>query len=213
VISAEVLCDIEKAASYLRRGGVVAYPTDTVYGLGADVFCEKAVAKVYEMKGRPSDAAMPVLISTATELPRVAVRIPDIAQVLVRQFWPGALTLVLHKKPDIPSIVSGGGNTIGVRVPANGIVLALIRSLGSPITGTSANPTGAQPARSAEEVRALFGDSVDYIFDGGPSEDGQPSTVVDLTIRPAKIVRAGKIPTAVLQPFFESPLELAGATK
>jgi len=201
--------EITRAISYLREGGVVAFPTDTFYALGADVFSEEAVTKVFEIKGRDADVALPVLLPEASDLDEVAVNIPAVAWELVERFWPGALTLVLQRAPRIPAIMSGGRDTIGVRIPDAPLARTLLREFGGPITGTSANPTRLPPARSADEVRSLLGGAVDYIIEGGsPCPGGHPSTVLDLSGPRARVLRAGRVPQDVLQPYFSSPLGL-----
>lgn len=200
--------EIERGVSYLREGNIVAFPTDTFYGLGADIFSEKAVARVFEIKGKGANVALPVLLSDTSDLSEVAVNVPEIAWELAERFWPGALTLVLQRPPHIPTLVSGGRDTIGVRVPNASLARALVTEMGKPITGTSANPTGLPPAHTATEVRSLLGDAVDYVLDGGPCPGGQPSTVLDLTGSRPRVLRAGKLPLDVLQQCFSSPLEM-----
>jgi L-threonylcarbamoyladenylate synthase len=201
--------EITRAISYLREGGVVAFPTDTFYALGANVFSEEAVARVFEIKGRDADVALPALLPEASVLNEVAVNIPQVAWDLIERFWPGALTLVLQRASRVPTIMSAGRDTIGVRIPDDPLASALLREFGGPITGTSANPTGLPPARSADEVRSLLTDTVDYVIEGDrPCPGGHPSTVLDLTGPQAKVLRAGKVPPDVLQPYFSSPLEL-----
>lgn len=202
--------EITMAISYLRENGVVAFPTDTFYALGADVFSEEAVTRVFEIKGRGADVALPVLLPEASDLNEVAVSIPAVAWELVERFWPGALTLVLQRAPRIPATMSGGRDTIGVRIPDAPLARTLLREFGGPITGTSANPTGLPPARSADEVRSLLRDTVDYVIEGGrPCPGGRPSTVLDLSGPRARVLRAGRVPQDVLQPYFSSPLGLA----
>jgi L-threonylcarbamoyladenylate synthase len=140
-------------------------------------------------------------------LPRVAVDIPDVAWRLAERFWPGAVTLVLKRAAEVPAIVSGGRDTVGVRVPDDPIANALIRGLGRPITGTSANPTGAPAARTADEVCALLGARVDFVIDGGARPGGQPSTVLDLTGTVPSILRPGRVAIEELQPYLKPPLE------
>lgn len=209
MISSELQEEIKRGVVYLRRGGVVAFPTDTFYGLGADVFSVDAVMRVFRIKGRRSDIALPVLLADASELCEVAVDLPSYAHELAERFWPGALTLVLKRAPRIPALASGGGDTIGVRVPDHPVPRALVHELGAPVTGTSANPTGHAGVTSAQEVAHLLGDAVDYIIDGGRCRGGKPSTVLDLTGPTPRVVREGRLPLAALQPFFATRLTLA----
>jgi len=208
MISSELQKEVKRGVVYLRQGGVVAFPTDTFYGLGADVFSVDAVMRVFRIKGRRTDIALPVLLADASELCEVAVDLPLCAHELAERFWPGALTLVLKRAPRIPALASGG-DTIGVRVPDHPVPRALVHELGAPVTGTSANPTGHSGATSAEQVRCLLGDTVDYVIDGGRCQGGQPSTVLDLTGATPRVVREGRLPLAALQPFFATRLTLA----
>jgi len=140
----------------------------------------------------------------------VAVDLPSYAHELAERFWPGALTLVLKRAPRIPALASGGGDTIGVRVPDHPVPRALVHELGAPVTGTSANLTGHPGVTSAQEVAHLLGDAaVDYIIDGGRCQGGKPSTVLDLTGPTPRVVREGRLPLAALQPFFTTRLTLA----
>ena len=186
--------EIEEAVGVLRRKGVVAFPTDTLYGLGADAFSAEAVARVFEVKGRPAEAGLPILLGSRRDLELVAVQIPEMAWRLAERFWPGALTLILWKSPKVPSNVTGGMDSVAVRIPDHPVPLALIRGLGKPITGTSANPSGSLAPVTAEEVRGLVGKTVDYVLDGGTATAGRPSTIVDLTGRTPRLVRPGVIP-------------------
>ncbi len=206
MVSTQLRRELQRAMAYLQGGGVVAFPTDTFYGLGADVYSEEAVSRVFRIKGKGTGGPLPVLLSDVSGLSEVAVSVPVVAWQLAERFWPGALTLVLERAETIPAIVSGGRSTVGVRVPDSPLARALVRELGRPITGTSANPTGLPPATSAAEVRSQLGDAVDYVLDGGTCPGGQPSTVLDLTGTRPRILRAGKLPLDVLQPFFPSSL-------
>lgn len=189
----------------LTRGGIVAYPTDTVYGLGGDVFSESAGEKVFAAKGRPVGMPLPVLLASVEDVERVAVSIPPVAYRLMERFWPGALTLVLPKAPSVPAVVAARGWTIGVRVPAHPVPRELARRLGNPIHGTSANPSGLPSAQTADEVRRTLGHVVDYIVDGGPTPGGQ-STVVDLTGPQPRLVRSGNVPREAIQEVLGQPL-------
>ena len=198
---------IEEAASILKRKGVVAFPTDTLYGLGADAFCDQAVSRVFDIKGRPSNMALPVLLGNTQDLEKVAIDISDMAWRLVGRFWPGPLTLILKKSSQVPRIVTGGKDSVAVRMPDHYVPLTLVRELGSPITGTSANPSGSPDPITADDVRLLLGEKVDYIVDGGPATKGSPSTILDLTTETnPRIVRSGAIARDALQSFCSTPL-------
>ena len=187
----------------------MAFPTDTLYGLGADAFSAKAVSRVFEIKGRPGDMALPLLLGGAQDLELVTTDIPDTAWALVQHFWPGPLTLILNKAPAVPPIVTGGKNSVAVRMPDHHVPLALIRELGRPIIGTSANPTGGPDPVTAEDVRSLLGERVDYIVDGGPTTLGGPSTVLDLTEATPRLVRQGTIEHRSLWSIYSKPLEVS----
>ena len=138
--------------------------------------------------------ALPLLIGNVQDLGRVAREIPDSVYALVDRFWPGPLTLILKRSPDVPDIVVGGGESVAVRMPDHEVPLALLRKLGGPITGTSANPSGGPDPVTVEDVVRLLGDRVDYIVDGGPATAGAPSTIVDLSGPAPRLVRPGVIP-------------------
>lgn len=188
------------AAEVLAGGGLVAFPTETFYGLGADPWNERALEALYRVKGRPEH--MPILLLLADEAQASTVAGPPRADfaVLAHRFWPGPLTLVVEARPELPARLTSGTGTIGVRLPSAAIPRALARSFGRPVTGTSANRTGDPPARLAREValslRSAPGgvDLLDLLVDGGPAPGGQPSTVVDLTGPAPRLVRAGAVP-------------------
>ena len=188
---------IEEAVSVLRKKGVVAFPTDTLYGLGADAACVEAVGRVFEIKGRSHDMALPLLLGNIHDLEWVTTDIPDVAWALVDRFWPGPLTLILRKSPQVPHVVTGGKDSVAVRMPDHHVPLSLVRELGRPITGTSANPSGGPDPITAEDVRELLEGKVDYIVDGGSATVGSPSTIVDLTESRPRLVRRGAIASQV----------------
>ncbi len=183
---------IHQAIDILKKGGILAFPTDTVYGLGANAFDEGAVIRVYEAKGRPHHLAIPLLLADVSQVTSVARDVPEIAWRLAKHFLPGGLTLVLYKSPSVSSLITGEGEKIAVRVPAHPIPIALIEGLGAPITGTSANLTGSPSPLTAQEVYNQLGDRVDLIIDGG-CLGGVDSTVLDLTAEPPRILREGAI--------------------
>ena len=185
------LADIERAADVLRRGGLVAYPTDTVYGLAALPTDDQAVARLFKAKKRPPERAVPLLIASPTDLALVAAEMPEVAQRLIDAFWPGALTLVVRKASAFRSPAIG--ETVAVRVPDHPTPRELARLLGAPITGTSANVSGGPEPLAADDVRSQLGDAVDLVIDGGRCPGGRPSTVVDCTVDPPRIVREGAI--------------------
>src|SRR3990172_13213185 len=183
---------LERAAQLLRRGGLVAYPTDTVYGLAADPRNDEAVRKLFEAKGRKPEQSVPLLFASPQDLAYVVADVPDVALGLLREFWPGPLTIVLPKAQRFRSRAVVG-DTVAVRVPDHPVPREPSRLLGGPITGTSANLTGGPEPLTADDVRSQLGDRVDLIIDGGPCPGGTPSTVVDCTVEPPHIVREGVI--------------------
>jgi len=184
---------IDVAARILAEGGLVAFPTDTVYGVGAHAFQPDAVERIYMAKVRPRDKAIPILLAQADDLALVAEGITETAWLLAERFWPGGLTLVLPKKANVPDVVSAGGPTVAVRVPDHPVPLALIAALGAPLAATSANLSGRPSLVTAGEVEAELGGRIELILDGGRCPGGVPSTVLDLTTDPPTILRAGAI--------------------
>jgi len=185
--------EVEKAVKILQSGGVIAFPTDTVYGLGADAFNARAVERVYEIKNRPKYQQFPLLIADAKQLTTLAAPIPEIAWLLARRFWPGGLTLVLSKKDSLPAYLASGP-TIAVRVPNHPVCLALIKDLGNPITGSSANTSGQPAALTAEEVDQQLEGRIDLVINGGKCPGGKESTIVDITHEAPIFLRQGIIP-------------------
>ncbi|MBI3744454.1 MAG: threonylcarbamoyl-AMP synthase [Chloroflexi bacterium] len=183
---------IQKAIETLRRGGLVAYPTDTVYGLGADMRNETAVRRVFAVKQRPLNQPLPVLAADMAMLERTTANLSADARLLVERFMPGALTLVLPRAAWVPGFVTAGQPTIGVRIPGHDIPRVLAAGIGVPIVGTSANLSGQPSARTAAEARRQLGDLVDYVIDGD-CFGGKESTVVDMTQNPPLLLRDGPI--------------------
>jgi L-threonylcarbamoyladenylate synthase len=198
-VSEVLLAQIEMAVDVLRRGGLVAFPTDTLFGLGADAFNETAVERVFQAKGRAYGMPLPLLLAALDDLSRVAQDAPPLAFSLAKRFWPGPLTLVVAAAPRVPALVTARGWKVAVRVPDHPLPRELARRLGAPITGTSANRSGGPDPRTAEEVRRQLGASVDLILRGGPEPKGQASTVIDLTASPPRLLREGAVALAALQ--------------
>ena len=184
---------LDEAARVLGRGGLVAFPTETFYGLGAAALDRRAVRRVFEVKGRPASMPLLVLVDSEAMVGRVALEIPARARALMTRHWPGALTLVLRASAGLPAELTAGTGTVGVRLPAHATARALVRALGAPVTAPSANPTGAEPPTSAGAVLAHFGDALDLVLDGGPTPGGAPSTVVDVTVDPPRVIRQGAV--------------------
>jgi len=184
---------VEEGIRVLKRGGIVAYPTDTTYGLGASMSIRPAVERVYQVKERPQNMALPLLLADASQLTEVAEPVPPIAFDLIHTFLPGALTIVLHKSKSVPDIITAGGKTIAIRIPDHPTPIALIRGVGSPIIGTSANLSGRPSPLTAPEVHSQFGDKIDLVIDGGRCSAGRQSTIVDLTGDTPVVLREGAI--------------------
>jgi L-threonylcarbamoyladenylate synthase len=189
---------LDRAAALLRGGGVVAFPTETVYGLGANAFDARAVARVFEIKARPAFDPLIVHVSDDAMLERVADDIPATARTLIRAFWPGPLTIVLNKRADIPDLVTAGLPTVAVRMPAHPIARALIERAATPLAAPSANPFGYLSPTQAAHVERMLDDRVDCIIDGGPTEHGVESTIVMLEPRPV-LLRPGAIPIEAIE--------------
>lgn len=190
---------VERAGYIIREGGIVAFPTDTVYGLGVDVFNEQAVRKLYRVKERSRQRPASILIKEGSELDDLVLEVPDAAKVLMEAFWPGALTIVFRASGKIGSALTAGSGTIGIRIPENRIAISLIEISNVPITGSSANISGNAAASCKEEVLEQLEGKIDMVIDGGASNSRVPSTVVDLSDGKLNILREGKIPKAVLE--------------
>jgi len=199
--------EIEKGVEILKKGGVIAFPTDTVYGLGADAFNATAVERIYEIKKRPRHQQLPLLIADIKQLTTLANPIPEIAWFLASRFWPGGLTLVLPKTDSLP-VYLASGPTIAVRVPNHPVCLALIQHLGNPIIGTSANISGQPSVLTAEEVGQQLGGKIDFIINGGECPGGKESTVVDATHEPPVILRQGIMPSDEIDKAYKEYLEV-----
>ena len=158
---------VKRGISILRAGGIVAYPTDTVYGLGASASLPRAIERIYIVKERPFNMPLPLLLSDVSQINGVAESVPEIARSLIHAFLPGALTLVLKKSSSVSDIISGGGTTVAVRIPAHPVPVALIEGLGAPVVGTSANVSSKPSSRTAEEVYSQLGGKIDLVIDGG----------------------------------------------
>ena len=192
ILSANSPQAILRALEILRDGGLVAFPTDTVYGVGALVFDEQAVESIYAAKERPVEKAIPVLIGDAADLDQVADNVPPSASRLIERFWPGPLTVLLPKKPSIPVVVSAT-STVGVRVPDHEVARALLH-LAGPMAVTSANISSQASPTTAEDVHQQLGGRIALIIDGGRTPGGVPSTLVDCTGDEIQILREGPIP-------------------
>lgn len=197
-VVAEAAGALEDAARSLRAGRLVIFPTDTLYALGADPRNPEALERLLTAKGG-RDRAIPLLLAGLDGLQSVVAEVPDVAVALAERFWPGALTLILRARPDLPEAVTGGTGTVGVRVPAGPVAAALLRKMRAPVTGTSANRSGERAPCRAEEVGADLLGHVDLLLDGGVCPLGIPSTLLDLTADPPRVRRAGPVPVGLLR--------------
>lgn len=188
---------LQAIVEVVRGGGVVAFPTETYYGLGADPASPAALERLLALKRRPSDRPLLLILDTPARMEGwVDERRPDGLERLARELWPEAVTVVLRAAPGVEEPVRGPGNTVAVRVSASPIARALVAACGHPLTGTSANRSGEPPCREPGAVVEALGDGLDAILDAGPTPGGEPSTVVDLTRSPARILRQGAVPAS-----------------
>lgn len=187
------VAEIERAVEVLRAGGLVAFPTETVYGLGADASHTDAVNRIFTVKGRPADHPLIVHIGDPTDLDEWAVDVPEIAYRFAREFWPGPLTLILRRSERVVDAVTGGRDTVGVRVPAHPVALEMLRRFGGGVAAPSANRFGRVSPTTAEHVRVDLGGDVDFVLDGGPCTVGVESTIVDLSVAEPEVLRPGGV--------------------
>jgi L-threonylcarbamoyladenylate synthase len=195
----EAAAFFNEARRVLISGGVVALPTETFYALAVNPFDAQALTRLFSLKERPASKPVLVLVGDPAMLPQVAGEVPAAGARLLARFWPGPLTLILPAREGLPELLTGDTGTIGVRVPRQAVTCRLLISLGLPLTGTSANRSGAPPLVKAAEVAREFGDRVDLILDAGPCPGGPPSTIVDVTSIPPRLVRAGAVPRVELR--------------
>jgi L-threonylcarbamoyladenylate synthase len=184
---------VRAAATLLRSGGLVAFPTETVYGLGAHALDAAAVARIFAAKGRPADNPLIVHLAAPEAMGQVAAEVTPLAEELATRWWPGPMTLVLEARPDVPSVTRGGLDTVAVRVPAHPLALALLREADVPVAAPSANRSGRPSPTTAADVRAELGDAVDAVIDGGPCHLGVESTVVDARGPRPVVLREGLV--------------------
>ena len=182
------------AAEIVCAGGLVAVPTETVYGLAGNGMDEKAVEKIYEVKGRPAIKPLSLMVASPEEIGRFAVEVPDAAKMLAEKFWPGPLTIVLKANPDIPEIVRAGGDTIGLRCPDHALTLQALREAGVPFAAPSANLSGALSPKTAGDVLKVFDGVIDAVIDGGACTLGRESTILDMSKKPYRVLRQGALP-------------------
>jgi len=190
---------LDEALAALRRGEAIGMPTETVYGLAADASSPEAVRGIFALKGRPADHPLIVHVADAGQLDTWAREVPDAARKLAAAFWPGPLTLILRKQPEVPDEVTGGQSTVGLRCPAHPLALALLRGFGGGLAAPSANRFGHISPTTAAHVREEFGDAVPVVLDGGECEVGIESTILDLSGDIPRVLRPGRITHAQLE--------------
>jgi L-threonylcarbamoyladenylate synthase len=191
--SAPLAPAVGEAAAALRSGGIVAFPTETFYGLGVAALDPVAVRRLLDVKGRPEGKPVLVLVDSIAMVETVALDVPPAARALMASHWPGALTLVFRARSHVPADLTAGTGTVGARLSAHPVARALVTALGQPITAPSANPSGAVPPTTASEVLEYFRGRIDLVLDGGATAGGEPSTVLDVTVEPPRLVRAGAV--------------------
>jgi L-threonylcarbamoyladenylate synthase len=188
----------------VASGGVIAYPTDTFYGLGADPRNSRAVEKLFEIKGRPTGQPILLLIADTMDVRTWATDIPLHAEELMKRFWPGPLTLIFRTRAEVLFELTAGTGTIGLRVPGNKLTRELLRYLGCALTGTSANRSGQASFRTAQDTAEAIGDRVDLVLDGGVTTGGKPSTIVDVRAALPRVVREGAVPSQDISGYTKS---------
>lgn len=190
-----------QAARVVRDGGVIAFPTDTLYGLGASVQHAEALRRIYDIKGRDPSKPILLLVPDFDVLRTLVTKISGAAQRLMEQFWPGPLTLIFEASEMVPQMCLGGGTTIGIRLPDAPVAQALMQELMEPLTASSANLSGDPEPVSAQQVADSLGDRVDLVLDGGVCMDNRPSTLVDVSRSVPRVLREGRISEETLKPF------------
>ena len=203
--------ELDQAVAILKRGGLVAFPTETVYGLGADAGNPRAIGKLYSAKGRPADHPVIVHLADMQQLAQWAREVTPLAHKLARRFWPGPLTLILKRAPGVGDALTGGQDTVGVRIPSHPIAHALLEKFGGGVAAPSANRFGRVSATTAAHVRQEFGDAVDLVLDGGPSDVGIESTIVEATGAAPVLLRPGHISARDIEQAAGVPLALPTA--
>ena len=200
------------AAEIIRKGGLVAVPTETVYGLAANGLDAQAVEKIYEVKGRPAVKPLSLMVSDSQDMERYCLDIPPQAKTLAERFWPGPLTIVLKAKELVPEIVRAGGETVGLRCPDHPMTLALLEKAQIPFAAPSANPSGEASPKTAETVRAYFDGKIAAIVDGGPCGIGKESTLLDMAHTPYRVLRQGALPESEIAAALVEHLTILGIT-
>lgn len=203
---------MEDAARIIRAGGLVAVPTETVYGLAGNGLNETAVKEIYEVKGRPAVKPLSLMVPYESAMERYCEDVPPQAHALAKRFWPGPLTIVLKAKPEIPSIVLAGGSTVGLRCPDHPLTLELLKTCGLPLAAPSANPSGEPSPKTADQVFDYFDGKIDAVIDGGPCGIGRESTLIDMSRTPYRILREAALSEETVAGALAEGLTLIGIT-
>ena len=182
-----------KSSEILKSSGIIAYPTESFYALGVLATDKDAVEKLYKLKKRQAEKPLPIIVGDINSLASIVKSIPAGAEDLIKKYWPGPLTLIFDAQDNIPDLLTGTKRKLAVRIPGESVALRLVRALKFPITSTSANPSGKPPAEESGEIINYFGNKIDLIIDGGKTPGGKPSTIVDVTVTPPKVLREGSI--------------------
>ena len=193
---------IDEAVRVIKSGGVIAFPTHSLYGLGADALNPKAVQKLFEIKKRPLDKPILVLVKDIDSIKEIAENIPQSAERIMEKFWPGSVTIILKAIPDLPNALTAGTGKIGVRIPQNTVAFELVKAFGNPLTGTSANISGEQGCSNISDLHMDIKTQLDLILDAGALKKGKGSTVVDVTVHPPNILRDGEVLATAIQDLF-----------
>ena len=201
--------NLAAAIEALKHGRVIVFPTETLYGLGADALNEAAVEKIFELKGRDPRNPIPVLVANQEMLNTLVAKVPTTAQKLIDRYWPGPLTLVLPGRKHIPKALCNSAGGVGVRISSQPIATFLVKGLGRPLTATSANPSGKEPARTVEEAKRYFAGEVEVFVDGGPLISERGSTVIEAFGDTIRIIREGEMSAVELRQFLGSDKILA----
>jgi len=201
-----------EAAEILQNGGLVAVPTETVYGLAANATDESAVAKIFEVKGRPEGKALSILVGGSDAMEKYCESVPKQALALAEKYWPGPLTIILQAKPGIPDTVLAGGKTVGLRCPNHAITLSLLQKAGIPLAAPSANPSGMESPKNAQKVLEYFDGKIDAVIDGGQCGVGTESTILDLSQTPFRVLRVGALSEAEVFGALISSMTIVGIT-
>ncbi|HEY7321627.1 MAG TPA: L-threonylcarbamoyladenylate synthase [Candidatus Binatia bacterium] len=200
----EAVENLAAAVEALKRGRVIVFPTETLYGLGADALNDSCVEKIFELKGRDRRNPIPVLVANQDMLNTLVAEVPTIAQKLMHQYWPGPLTLVLPGRKNLPKPLCNSAGGVGVRISSQPIANSLVKGMGRPLTATSANPSGKEPARTLQQARSYFAGRIDFFVDGGTLTSKSGSTVVEVTEDSIRIIREGDISAEELQRFLRN---------